>query len=447
LKKSFFSLNAPLKTIKGMDALPVNEVPVPARLIVFMKQHYGKGCIPLVKKGDRVKQGQTIGSTENFAAVDIHAPASGEITDILQLPNPYGGNSTAVIIENDFRDERIERNTDPDYLEREPRELFYKLRRLGVTGINLEPIPLDTIAYPISTESDHKLALEELPPIDRLIITAVDEEPMMASCENSLSYYRDQVPDAVNLMKHLYEVNGTVTIAAPATKYDKATEAAKGTADVQIVSARYPNTLPELMAMKITGREIPASGSPRMAGVVVIPLRTAVHALRAVRDGDPVTKIIVTFAGDAVKPPRLLKATIGTPIREVLHFCDVKESSLARLVLGGPIRGKAQFSLDIPVVKGACAIQVMTHKTITPVAENNCINCGSCVEHCPVNLQPNILSRHMQFFNLDNKIRKQFTACIECGMCGYVCPARRPMLQYMQNAKVALNIPRRGIII
>ncbi len=58
---------------------PIFQAPVPAKLIIPVRQHIGAPCAPVVKVGDLVKKGQIIADTQAFVSAPIHASSSGKI--------------------------------------------------------------------------------------------------------------------------------------------------------------------------------------------------------------------------------------------------------------------------------------------------------------------------------------------------------------------------------
>ena len=71
---SLYEILMPLRAAKNLDKLPVNAVPAPEFLYVHLKQHEGAEAAPVVKAGDEVKAGQTIGWAMDFMSADVHAP-------------------------------------------------------------------------------------------------------------------------------------------------------------------------------------------------------------------------------------------------------------------------------------------------------------------------------------------------------------------------------------
>ena len=98
---SFFGGIHPKENKHFAEALPVQEFPQPAILVVPMQQHIGAPCAPLVKKGDVVDMGQKIGDNQGLC-VPVHAPVSGKVKAVEMRPHTSGTMVMSVVIENDF---------------------------------------------------------------------------------------------------------------------------------------------------------------------------------------------------------------------------------------------------------------------------------------------------------------------------------------------------------
>ncbi|HUW33859.1 MAG TPA: 4Fe-4S dicluster domain-containing protein, partial [Planctomycetota bacterium] len=67
-----------------------------------------------------------------------------------------------------------------------------------------------------------------------------------------------------------------------------------------------------------------------------------------------------------------------------------------------------------------------------------CIRCGRCVEHCPMRLVPSDLSIICEAGRVEDMLANNIMDCKECGCCSYVCPARRPIVQWIKLGKAHL---------
>ena len=110
-----------------------------------------------------------------------------------------------------------------------------------------------------------------------------------------------------------------------------------------------------------------------------------------------------------------------------------------KLILGGPLQGWAQVDDDVAVTAEVGGVIVQKGAAVEWYEDYACVNCGACVDICPVGLQPNLLGRCGEFEFLDRAEEMDIAGCIECGLCGYVCSAGRPVMQYIQVAKVEID--------
>ena len=72
-----------------------------------------------------------------------------------------------------------------------------------------------------------------------------------------------------------------------------------------------------------------------------------------------------------------------------------------------------------------------------------CINCGRCMEKCPVRIAVADVDRAMKIKSDKKKakmlIETGVRQCVDCACCSYVCPANRPLLQINWEAKSFLK--------
>ncbi|MBQ1380462.1 MAG: electron transport complex subunit RsxC, partial [Ruminococcus sp.] len=66
-------------------------------------------------------------------------------------------------------------------------------------------------------------------------------------------------------------------------------------------------------------------------------------------------------------------------------------------------------------------------------------NCGACINHCPLRLDPREISRAYKLDSAKDLSALHVDLCMECGCCSYICPANRPLVQTNKLAKSKLR--------
>ena len=104
------------------------------------------------------------------------------------------------------------------------------------------------------------------------------------------------------------------------------------------------------------------------------------------------------------------------------------------------MRGTALPDLRAGISKNTYGLCVIGSNQVPPLdGDAACIGCGECVRVCPARLQPDMLSRYSEFGMDDKCLGLHIEVCMECGLCTYACPARRPVLQYLRMARERLT--------
>ncbi len=67
------------------------------------------------------------------------------------------------------------------------------------------------------------------------------------------------------------------------------------------------------------------------------------------------------------------------PIRELIEIAGGLPSDSAKVILGGPMMGKAVSNLDAPIPKGCSGILILNEAHAHRSETSSCIRCGKCV--------------------------------------------------------------------
>ncbi|MEG1766149.1 MAG: 4Fe-4S dicluster domain-containing protein, partial [Muribaculaceae bacterium] len=110
-----------------------------------------------------------------------------------------------------------------------------------------------------------------------------------------------------------------------------------------------------------------------------------------------------------------------------------------KIILGGPMMGKAIVSVKAPMIKGISGILFVPKENAQRRKEEPCIRCGACVNACPMGLEPYLLMTLSVIDEIEQAEKEKIRNCIECGCCTYSCPASRPILDYIKLGKIRAN--------
>jgi electron transport complex protein RnfC len=188
----------------------------------------------------------------------------------------------------------------------------------------------------------------------------------------------------------------------------------------------------------VSGKRFPSFGA------LIINVSSIAKMAEYLNTGMPLVERIVTVDGPAVAEPKMLIAPIGTRISEILNYVKLKEGvELGKVIIGGPMNGTSVYSTEAPLSKVANAVLLFGEKEAVLPEASACINCGRCMEKCPVNIAISEVDRALKLKDDDKKakilIETGVRQCVDCACCSYVCPANRPLLQINWEAKAFLK--------
>jgi electron transport complex protein RnfC len=202
------------------------------------------------------------------------------------------------------------------------------------------------------------------------------------------------------------------------------------------LEVKYPQGSEKQLIESITGRRVPGFGLPFDVGVVVQNVGTAYSVYEAVALGKPLYEKVITVSGRGIQRPANLRVRVGTLLRDIVSFLGGTRPELSKVVMGGPMTGFAIPSLDVPVIKTTGGVLFLAEDEIDLAPHSQCIRCGWCVDACPMGLSPNDIGIHVEAGRPEDTAQFGVFECFECGCCAYVCPSKRPLVQFIRLAKM-----------
>ncbi|MDH5627032.1 MAG: RnfABCDGE type electron transport complex subunit C, partial [Candidatus Krumholzibacteria bacterium] len=195
----------------------------------------------------------------------------------------------------------------------------------------------------------------------------------------------------------------------------------------------------KMLISAVLKREVPSGRLPIDVQVVVNNVGTVAAMGDYFGFGQPLIERVVTVSGPGVHNPSTLLIPLGTRLSDVLAYCGGVSRDTNQILFGGPMMGSAQYHMDVPVLKGTSGIVCLTHAEAAARHEYACIRCSSCLDACPVFLNPSLLGQLARSGQYEGMRKLHLLDCMECGSCSYVCPSNIPLVQRFRVAKALLR--------
>ncbi len=414
----------------------IREIALPEEVVIPLHQHTGAPCEPLVKVGDYVLAYQKIGDSRAFVTAPVHASVAGEVKSIEPRPYFTGTNVMSVVIATAKEQESAPLLGGPAVDDATPAAIKKAARDAGLVGMGGAAFPT---SVKISPPADK--------PIDTIVINGCECEPFL-TCDHRIMLEQpdEMIAGAALLAKAVGAARCVFGVEANKPDViDLLNEKFKGQTDMAVImlETKYPQGSEKQLIKATLNREVPPGKLPMEVGTVVNNVQTAVALFQAVTQGRPLVDRVLTVTGPAAKDPQNVRVKVGTPVKHVLAECGGAEN-VAKVVLGGPMTGWAQSSLDVPVVKGTSGILALTPELARTTPHLACVRCGRCIKYCPMMLYPNFIGLYAEAKLWDKTDAWSVLDCFECGVCAYVCPSKRPLVQWVRFAKAEVMAKRQA---
>ncbi len=434
INSSFYGGIHPEDSKTSTDTKEILNLLPPKKAIIPLLQHIGAICKPVVNIGDIVKVGQKIGNAHAFISAPVHATISGKVVDICPMPHPLGRKVLSIIIESDETDTWAIKETKREWKTLNPERIKHIIREAGVVG-------LGGAAFPTHV----KLNPPENKKINTYILNGAECEPFLTADHRLMLEYAKQVVTGLKiLMKATGVKKGIIGIEqnkpdALKKIADEINKESDANIDIIALKVKYPQGAEKQLIKTLLKREVPSGGLPMDVGVIVSNVGTSFAVYESVVERKPLVERIVTVIGKGIMNPQNLRVRIGTPFSSLIETCGEVKEEIGKIIMGGPMMGIAQYTTDVPVIKGTSGILVQTKDEVCDKPEECCIRCGNCASVCPMKILPNVITSSIKNDQLEHAKEYGLLDCIECGACTYVCPAHIPIVHYIKYGKTRLK--------
>ncbi|MDD5672740.1 MAG: 4Fe-4S dicluster domain-containing protein [Chitinivibrionales bacterium] len=391
-----------------------------------------------VKDGQEVAQGSVLAIDPGNFYVPLIAPRSGRVNF---------GVSGNIVLENC--------KTAPGKYSDQDAELLHIGRTIDAGG-KIRYKLLKQGAWHYFTDVFTGKVPDPLAVPQAVVISTVHLEPFAARGDVLL---KDRLANFKRGLEHLqtlleYQPMYLVFPRVQSSFAQTVRDALRGYAWVRLfeIPLTYPFDDFKLLARKMGLSPDPGKGS-------VWGLRTeGVLAVDTVLTGAlAVTDRTIAVGGSGVSKPTHFKVPAGYPIQKLVEYAQAAPQT--RVIAGGVFSGKtvdgAQAGLDnetsgLTVIPDVSPRQFL--KFLWPGLERRsysrcflsalrppfteaintglcgegraCIACGFCVDVCPARIAPRMFHKLMYQDNIDEAALFRPDLCIGCGLCTYVCPSK-----------------------
>ncbi|MEO1260991.1 MAG: electron transport complex subunit RsxC [Bacteroidota bacterium] len=412
------------------NGLPIRQFPFAPMIILPTAQHIGAPSEIVVREKQEVVRGQLLAKAGGYVSVPLHAPVSGTVRKIGNVPTISGKMSTGIFLEAfPSSSQEVMQGKPIDVETATPEEILRGIQHAGIVG-------LGGAAFPTHV----KLKIPEGKNCEILMLNGIECEPYLTTDHRVML---EQSDDIFTGIKYLMKATGAerTIIGIEANKRDAAEHLknnipAWAPVSVHVVPVKYPQGSEKMLITAVLGREVPSGGLPIDVNVVTVNVATAAEIGRLLPYGRGIQERVITITGPGVKKKGNYLIPIGTPLRFVLEQVGVADN-ISEVYMGGPMMGVAVSNLDISITKGTSGILVYTENEIKKNRKvYPCIKCGACVDACPLSLNPSRLGILAKFEAYDEMAENfHLMDCFECGSCSYVCPSNIPLVQYFRLSK------------
>ncbi len=418
------------------QSLAIEEMPPPNRVILPLSMHFGAPATPIVKKKQEVQEGEPIAVVEKALGATIHSSVTGVVKAIEPHPHPTMVKCDAVVIERDPEAGPREYEKK-DWREFSREQLLAKVKDGGIVGLGGAGFPTHV-----------KLSPPPNAKVDTLVLNGAECEPYLTTDHRIMLEYPEKVVEGAKILLKCLGIRKAV-IGIELNKADainalsKAAQAAQGSDGLEVavqgMQVKYPQGSEKQLIFALTGRSVPGGGLPFDIGVIVQNISTTLAVYEAAVLDKPLYEKIMTVSGEAIARPANLMVKVGTLLSDVVDYLGGTSQDLLKIVSGGPMMGFAISSLDVPVTKTASGVLFLGRNETDLTPSGPCIHCGWCMEACPMGLLPKEVGIFVEAGK--GALTEKFGVfeCFECGCCAYVCPAKRPLVQFARLAKMQIK--------
>ncbi len=376
-------------------------------------------CQILVKEGDYVYKNQIVARSNDKYNFPIFSSVSGIVKEFVDKTYIDNKKVKTIKIENDFREKEKEKlgakKKINQYTKEEVVELF---KNCGVVGMSGNDYP-----------TYYKYGMELK--IKKLVVNAIESEPYLTSDYTILNLHTPEILETIDSLMEIFEIEECVIALKD---YNQS-----AMNDLIEYIGSYPKirikTVPDIYPIGYEKSlikylyNIDIKNNPIEKCIIVNNISTIYEIYRVLKYRKPVIERVITVSGENIKNPQNILVKDGTLVKDIINYIGDYTKKRLALISNGPMIGNALDSDDVVINKKLSGIVALDCESYNEI---DCINCGKCVNVCPVRLSP-ILIRNTDNTKMLEKLNPN--KCVNCGLCSYICPSKIDLREIVNSKK------------
>lgn len=338
-----------------------------------------------------VMKGEALFSIDNKV---FYSPISGKIIKIEKLHDAFKNENLYLKIKNDFQE-------NDNYS--------------GTKEFTTVTIRTD---FPKKIKECPNFNWEQFQNKKELVINGIEDEPYIANKPFLHKIYTSEIFQMLDLLRETFKLDKvSIYLKENDRESIEAFNIMRGTypnIEISILPDVYPIGHPQVLTTYLKL----GSESLILSTEVIYDLY---HEIVKSKRKDTQ---FVTITGNAINNPQVVNVKIGTRLEEVVkNLIEMKDEKML-VYLNGLMTGQIVCMEDIVITEDVRVIYFMKDQNII---SQECIECGKCIEVCPLNCNP-----YRSFIT-----KGIFTneMCIKCGLCTFICPSKIALNKYLGGKK------------
>lgn len=286
-------------------------------------------------------------------------------------------NSDTIVIENDFKE---------------------KVIKLNGAIKNISSYTKDELKKIIKVYNAYQNSLNG----KTILVSGIDYEPYEFTMSYLISKHTDELLECIDAITNILNIKTTV-LALNNDDEENVTNLVNQIGTYPNINLKLLPNLYPIGKRECLIKEL--NLDPK--DVIFFTVEDIYNIYNVLKRKKPITDKLVTISGNLITKSKVMKVKIGTNLGDMLINEFKFKNKDYHIIVNGLLSGYEINSLNYIITPNTRSIFINTVEQNIP---SKCINCGMCINYCPMDCNP--------------KEKINMEKCFKCGLCNYICPSK-----------------------